>query len=262
MLSAVKLIKYKPQPDEYFDCENIVEALREEFYDQVKSAVESDEDFEQKTDCIIEKLRTFNLGDVYLEKYIYVNDEAMSILKRNRAVSDAIVKIEQKLELAEEICAPKKMFGDWFDESHDETLIANEIESGEKDEFQLQEDYCQIQRLIESKTIDTKVYNVTLNPKNIETVSLKCDKIWAESTQEHVLGLKEEFAVGLNQPSNKEVRCFMDTINRGNYSEVLMKVYWFNEIRLTKAQRIAERSSFIDFLTNLYANILKCQKSK
>lgn len=261
-LSSEKFINYEPEVAENFDCDLYVEGLREEFYVQVKPLFEKDNDFSNKSDCIIEKLRIFNLGDAYLEKYVYINDKSMSSLKQQKALSDVAAMVEQKIELAEELCLPEKMFGDWFDESYGEDPSENVTESEEDDVADLQEEYCQRKHLVDTQFIDTKKYDVTLNPKNVKVANLNCDQIWTETTQEYMIGLKDEFVSGLDSSSSKEIRCFMDTIKRGKYAETLMKLWVLGEIRITENQKIAERAGFISFLTNLYGDILKCQKSE
>lgn len=253
-------MNYQPRLADNFDCEPYVEELREELYLAVTSQVEQDKDYVLQSDCIIGKLRTFNLGDAYLEKYVYSEDKSMSILKRNKAISDVLGTIEQKIELAQELCVPEKMFGDWFDDLYGEDPSTNATAT--EDIEDLQEEHCQRKHLVDTKFIDTKVYTITLNPENVDVANLNCEKLWTKATQEYSISLKDTFEVGLNQPSKKEVRCIMNTINGGKYAETLVKLWIFSEIRITEDQRAAERAAFITFATNLYANVLSCQKSE
>lgn len=229
---------------------------------------EEDDDYKLQTDCIMNKLRVFKTADAFIEQVVYKDDKTMSKLKRQKASSGVIATIEQKFELAEELCAPQIMFGKWFDELYGEDPIKESTNStdsfnskeSEDDIEDLQEDYCQRKYLVDKHFIDVNIYNVTVNPSNIDVTKFKCDKFWFEPAEEYIIALKDEFVTALDSPSSTSIRCFSNTIRNGFYAETLLKVWMLSEIQITKKQLELERNSFISFMTNLYADVIKCQK--
>lgn len=260
--STYKHFNYVPGPVESDDCEEKLDEFRESVYELLEVKLNEDEDFKNHTDCIIKKSKEFNIADAHIEKSVYTNDVTMSRLKREEALNHAIASSFQKLELAEELCAPELMFGNWFDELYGEDPSTESTNSNETEDDigSLQEDYCHRKRLVDSKFIDVTIFNITVNPSNIDVTDLDCDKLWFETTEETGISLKDQFEGGLDDPSKKEIRCFSNTIRKGNYAETLLKVWMISEVRTTEKQQAIEREAFINFMTNLYADILKCQQ--
>lgn len=258
--SLDKHFKYTPNVTDDSDCDVMIALIYDKIHAYLKALFDEDKDFADRSDCIVEKLKTFNVGDVYIEKFVYNQDRTMSKLRRQRAVSDAIAIIELKLELAEEICVPEKLFSDWFDELYGENTAESNSTEVEDDIGDLQEDYCQRRLMIEKKFIDLSVYNVTVNPSNISTEGLNCQKHWLETAEEYGSGLKDEIVIGLDDPSKKETRCIAEKIRNGNYTEQLLKVWMLSEVKLSEPQKTFERTNFIDYMKKLYADLMTCQE--
>lgn len=255
-----KHFKYTPNVTDDSDCDAMITLINDKIHAYLKTLFDEDKDFADHSECIVEKLKTFNVADVYIEKFVYSQDKTMSKLRRQRAVSDAIAIIELKLELAEELCVPEKMFGDEFDELYgDDDEAANTTEV-EDDAGDLQEDYCQRRIMIEKKFIDMRIYNVSINPNNISTVGLNCKKHWLETSEEYGSGLKDEIVIALDELTKKETRCIAEKIRNGNYTEQILKVWMLSEVKLTERQKTLEKANFIDFMKNLYADIMTCQQ--
>lgn len=260
LLESVKFLSYEPVVDDSDNCESRVNSLREEFLTQVELDIKEDADFGNYSDCIIEKLRSFNSGDAYLEKFVYLTDKSMSTLKRNLALNGVFGKIEQKMIHAQEFCAPDKIFGEWFDNTYGEDPAPDAAEESADDVIEdLQEDYCQRKHLVDIKFIDTNVYNVTINPKHIDTTNVDCKSVYLESIFNFNNGLENQFGAGLKTESKKISRCFKNKIKAGNYAESMLKNWIFSEIRLTAEQKKVERAGFITLLKNLYQELYKCQ---
>lgn len=261
--SLDKHFKYTPNVTDDSDCDVMIILIYDKIHEYLKALFEEDKDFADHTECIVEKLKTFNVADVYMQKFVYNQDKTMSKLRRQRAVSDAIAIIELKLELAEELCVPEKLFGDLFDELYgddtDSEIDSNSTEL-EDDIGDLQEDYCQRKIMVAKKFIDLKVYNVTVNPSNINTTGLNCEKHWFETGEEYGSGLKDEIVIGLHELSKKGTRCVSEKIRHGNYTEQLLQVWMLSEVKLTEPQKTAEKGKFVDYMKNLYADIMLCQE--
>ena len=271
MLDSLKFMNFEPNVDEGIDCDELLEEIRDMLYNSTKEFYEKDKEFTTHSECITEKLRKFNLGDAYLVSYLYTKDKTMSQLRREKAIIDATASTNLKKELAEDFCAPVINFGLYFDDLYGEDPVAanvtesdgeQEEEKGEEEDIeQIKEDYCHKKHIVDSKFIDNSIYNIEVNPKNISFVGLDCNKIWQETTNEYQYALKEVFNGGLNSPTPKEVRCILNTIKASKYSELLIRTWVFGELRITEQRKIVEKSAFITFMTNLYTEIIKCEKN-
>lgn len=111
LLEHVKHMSYVAGIVEEEMCSALLVAFSEEVYDSLLPLIQADQRFTAHSDCIIEKLRSFAVDDSYLAKHVYSEDKTMSKLRRMRILSDLSATIEQKFELAEELCAPVQMFG-------------------------------------------------------------------------------------------------------------------------------------------------------
>lgn len=262
MLEHIKHLNYTPDTVDDHICAGLLSSFRKDIYTSIGQLLEADQRFALHSDCIIEKLKSFAVDNPYLAKFVYTEDKTMSKLRRQRALSDLVTTIEQKYELAEEICVPDQMFGDWFDETvgEDSESVSNNSSGteAEQDIETLKEEYCQRIYVIEKKAIDMKVYKVDVNPKNVDVTNFDCNKFLMELSEEFVINLKDEFVSAMKKPTVKSTRCMANIIRNGRYFEYLLKLWVLSELKITNVQRMTERSLFITFLTNLYTNILEC----
>lgn len=151
--------------------------------------------------------------------------------------------------------------GDWFDETVDADSSSNSSNETETDHDleELREEYCQRVYVIEKKAIDSKVYKIDVNPKSVDVSNIDCSKFLFELSEEFIVSLKDEFVGALKDPTVKSTRCMANAIRSGKYFDNLLKLWMLSELKITDEQRLAERNHFIHFLTNLYANIMKCK---
>lgn len=266
LLGHEKHLNYTPGPTNVSFCDQAISEFREKTFVSLRDLVEEDKSFTIHSDCIVNMLKDFKIDENYIEKFVYDEDKSMSRLRRQKALSEVLSYIEDRIELAEELCAPDIMFGEWFDEYVDVEIdhslesdeTSNSTESHEDDDEELHKDYCQKIHLIDAGFINTKFFNVKVNPKNIDISHLDCDKIWLETSEEFIIDLKDEFASRLDSSSRKAKECMIHTIKQGNYAEMMVKVFILSEAKLTDEQRIDERNKYISFMSALFADIMRC----
>jgi len=270
-----KSYKYHPSVESDEVCEELLEAFQEGILEGAKIMIEEDDELKEHADCIMEKVKAFNILLPYMQSATYQKDTTLSKFKRQKLFHEANGVLNQKFELAQEICDPEKSFGDWFEENYSEEEVSvtsttentseseatTEISKNEVDIGQLELDYCESKNLVEQGIIDTKVYAIEINPKNVDVSDGKCHKLWFQATEELNISLKDEFETGLNRPSPKEVRCMADTIREEKYAQHLMKVTKLSEHKITPEQKASEKAAFVVYMTNLYNKVLKCQES-
>lgn len=241
------------------DCSSLKAFVTENIETPLMTLFNEDKDFAPYSKCIMKILKDFNVSDTYIAKFVYEQDKTMSKLRRQRLVSDTLSIIEYKLELAEEICAPEKMFGDWFESSYENYAEALNSTEDDDDLGDLQEDYCQRKYLVEKNFIDLSVYNVTVNPKNINTSDVNCKKLWFEAAEDYIHELKSWIVTAFDEMSNKEIRCIADTIRNGKYAQYELKIWLFSHLNLTESQKTDEKEKFINYMKKLFENILECR---
>lgn len=260
LLTFKKHMNYSPAPVEEDICTEVLAAFSDEVLANLKPLIEADPRFTKHSNCIIEKLTTFSIDIPYLMKFIYSEDRTMSKLRRMKALNEVSSKIDQKLELAEEICAPEQMFGDWFDETVDEepSTASDNSTDADVDLEELREEYCQRVYVVEKKAIDLKKYKIDTNPKGVNVQNMDCKKFLLEISEEFIVSIKDQFAEGVKYATVKSTRCMANTVRNGKYFDNLLKIWMLSELKISDQEKAVERNHFINFLKNLYAEIMKC----
>jgi acyl-homoserine lactone acylase PvdQ len=236
------------------ECETYLEEYRDGFYSEIVKELKNDEDFAENSDCLVVQLKKFHLAETSMKKVIYENSKKMSRRKRKKALRAIDYSIEKKMETAVMLCTTEEVFGELF-----EVLFsnANETESEESDD-KPGEDYCHRKYIYDKNFINTTVYNVTLNPKNIDTSDLNCDEIVEHSIEEAEEELKDEFISGLERPSKRKGKCIAKTIRTHQFFEHSIKAIVLGEIGISDDQKNEERLIFVKEMKQLYESIMNC----
>lgn len=234
-------------------CETEINNYRDVFYTELQTEIKNDEDLAPTADCLVDELKKYHFAEVSMKKYVYQNMNRLSRRKRKKALKAIDYALEKKMETALKLCLSDEMFGDLFDELY---ASANETDSLESSDFE--EDYCVRKYMVDNDFINTTLYNVNLNPENIETANLKCDDFVKSAMEEIEDALKEEFESELDRPSRRATKCMKKTIRSFDFFVVSFRVVAFGEVGLTDEAKAAERSKFIELMKNLYEQITKC----
>lgn len=236
------------------ECETYLEDYRKGFYEEMVKELKMDDDLAENSDCLVENLKKLYLAETSMKKIIYENSRKMSRRKRKKALRAINYSIEKKMENAVMLCTTEEVFGELFDILY---LNANETGSDESDDKQ-GEDYCHRKYIVDKNFINTSVYNVTLNPENIDTTELDCAEIVQNSIDEAEDELKDEFVNGMEKTSKRKGKCISKPIRTHQFFERSVRIIILGEIGLVVDQKIEERSIFIKEMKNLYAAIMNC----
>lgn len=258
LLEFEKYRNHTPEIKPEFKCDNRIQDFIEFYSGSTLGNLQLDKDFAPHIECLEKTLRSFNISDSYILKRFYFEDTHMSVVRKEKALCDTSTMIVNKIELAQEICIPELMFGDKFDKLY-EDYNETETESDEEELAQLQENYCQVEHLI-ATTFEKDVYWFNSNPNNINVTGLDCEAIWHRLTDEENYILKTKFENAFVSPSPKELRCVMNTIRDSEYSERLAAAWTFRDIRLSDERYEIEKKIYVNFMTKLYADVMKCRK--
>lgn len=236
------------------ECETLLEDYRKGFYEEMSKELKADEDLAENAECIVENLKKLYLAETSMKNIIYENSKKMSRRKRKKALRAINYSIEKKMENAMMFCSSEEVFGELFD-----VLYMNANETGSEESSDKEgEDYCHRKYIVENNFINSTVYNVTLNPENIDITDLNCEEIVQQSIGEAEDEIKDEFVNGLERPTKRKEKCISKTIRTHQFFERSVRIIMLGEISLADDQKLAERSIFIKEMKDLYADIIKC----
>lgn len=219
--------------------------------------------FADHVDCIWEKVEPLRLDDLYLLSRVYRDDTSMPEFRRRKALSEADLAIHNKLDHAKKLCLPELMFNQEFEKE-----IKNDKEYNMKidkpdddyvDVETLQDDYCQLNYLIDSKFINNDIYNIKINPENIDVSKLDCKHIWLTRAFPYDDGMKDTMVNVLNEPSSKTKDCIGKVVFKTNYAAVhLTTLFISSSINTTAELREAARDNFVSAMTSMYTEAMEC----
>lgn len=238
-------------------CNAQLEEVRNAFYTKLTDGMKQDDDLSPHVDCIIERLKEFKVAEISMKQIVFENTRNLSNRKRKKAMRAFDNTIEKKMETAVKICLSDETFGDLFDTLY--AVSSNTTDSdSDSSEKGPEEDYCTRKHLIDKNFINATVYNVTLNPNNIDVSNLDCDEIVETLTNQAIEEFKEEFNEEVTRPSRKATKCLSRNIRTSHFFEHNMKVVIFGEIGISEENKAEERQKFIDNMKQFYNSILKC----
>lgn len=119
-------------------------------------------------------------------------------------------------------------------------------------------DYCVRKYVVDLNLLDTKTYNIEMNPRNIEPTTVDCKKIIAHQTQKIKDEMKNRF--GSHMTCN-QVKCALEKFEDENYINKIVLTVVLSQIKLTDEQKQAERKKFIKMMDKVTHAIAKCYYS-
>lgn len=285
-----KTLTFRPEFSEDLDIEKFCYTEREFYRGMMpkifKKHLSNDPEFADHVDCIWGKLEPLKVDDLYFQKKVYKDDTSMPELRRRKAYSDAVSAIDSKLDHAKRLCLPEVMFKNDFDNQFgtseyipmpgEETTSGPEVETTEEEvevteetvtetpveeyvDFNtLEEDYCQIKFLVDLKFINTDIYNITLNPENIDVSKSDCKTIWITRAYSYNDGMKNTIAGALHEPTPKEKNCIEKVVLKTNYAALTLKVWALSANRTPTKLSDIERANFVSVMSSMYQEAMKC----
>jgi hypothetical protein len=235
-------------------CKNLIFAKRERLYDLHLKNLKGDKIYGPKSSCIIDNLRNFHFGDASLVEFIYLVDKSMPKIRKEKALNEAGAALFSKTELALKLCAPEVIF--------EYELQKVKPKGSEVDMDQKNINYCLKKHLIETKFIDTDMYNFTVKPRNLTIDELDCGGYWNETVLDYSSRLLTLYRTGLHSPTVSESFCFAKTIRHSQYSDWMVKNWALSRLKISEEQKAAERGDYIRFMEKLHADLMVCEKAK
>jgi hypothetical protein len=246
-------------------CETSLNEYRDLFYTELTTELKAEEELASTAECIVEQAKKLHLAEVAMKRHVYENTRKMSRRKRKKSMRAIDYAIEKKMEVAVKLCTTDETFGELFDalyaSDNSSDSKENKVDSSESEEggtSEKEEDYCTRKYMIDNGFINTTLYDVNLNPENIDVTGLKCEEIVEAAKLQALTEIKEEFVDEHRRPSKRTTRCIMKALTLGKHYENSIKVAILGEIKISDELKAEERKNFIENMKEMYDNILKC----
>jgi hypothetical protein len=195
----------------------------------------------QEKKCVEDEYNTNEYGLTTMLLTVYERKNLIPEAERTQKFLETkkeTEKIRQKFLVA---CLTERTFGDLFD---------SEISSVGRDEKE-DENYCARKFVVEHNLIDTAVYNVMLNPKNINIDNVDCKKItkkWIKKEEKRAIKDFEE--------DTRECVLVKDRETGNAHKHLRLKV--LRELNITDEQKQIERVNFINHMKEFYKKVITC----
>lgn len=166
-------------------------------------------------------------------------------IKSNEIKAESDKSIEKTLEF----CMTHKFFSDMFDRT------MNQPHDAEEDPVT---QYCIRKHVVDNNEIDTKVYHVNVNPNNIDT------KEAAETCRDFYKLYKMFTKLAFEAVIEKNIRseatreCVRGVLFKTRVIDLALALEVLSELKLTDAQKAAEKKKFMSFVDEFTESMLKC----
>lgn len=99
------------------ECIYEVSEMENQIIYDLTEALKEDSRYRLDTQCMLEKLRSFEIVKYFMLKFVHVQDSSMTKLELTSALTAAETSIEAKIDLTFRLCAPEQSFGAIFDDA-------------------------------------------------------------------------------------------------------------------------------------------------
>lgn len=232
------------------NCAEFVDNKKKELVTETVSNIQNKLDISENELCLREDLVKNNIIDVTLKAVVFDILEEISEKKYETEVKDANDKLENLIDDSLMYCLFKEDFSDAFDEFFTEDS---------EEEEDLEADYCGRKLVIDNQLLDTSVYTLPLNPKNINLDNVNCE----EKLKEVINKLEVELSDGMKkedpQLTEQNLECRLNGFRSGNTYSKMIAAFFFSEINMSAEQKEVEKRKFIIMLGKLAFKAVDCE---
>lgn len=229
------------------NCDKLIADTKETVYTNVAAALGRQDFFKYKP-CMMSDLKKRRYAEYTMKQAVFLSSESMSQEEIGLKVNAIIRRNKSLVQDSMKLCMYSDLFGKLFDDLFDQT------ENEEEDDALLE--YCVRKYVVDSNLVDTKVYKVTLNPKNLDVQNVNC-KESLETQKRELMELIEEM---LDSESKDEITsdCARQRFLNTGFVDKMMEISVLSEMNITDAQKEGERKRFVDFIGNLIKSVVNC----
>lgn len=238
------------------DCDQLVEQYKKAKLISWGQNFRDNENLLSDPDCIVEQLKAINYIDAVMLDEVYRSEKntAKSISNFPGFV-DNDAGIKRKLQDTIKGCDNSEEFGSMFDILYSVNFSPNKESTADKIET-----LCSKEHLIDNNFLSTETYNITLNPENVDVVNVDCTQIMGSLKGNTIEKFAKIFSRKYNLASDKMRTCSLDVLRSSSFFESVIKIWILKRIKISEADKAAERNVFIKHLTPVIRRINKCLK--
>jgi hypothetical protein len=203
--------------------------------------------------CFHQQLMELNYSDVIMRIYIYTKSNKLSPKLKKKYLAKLESESAKVVTVASSICFPEALFGASFDE------IFSPSENEEESDEDKQTDYCIRKYVIDNNLIDKNDLNVELNPDNLDIApDFICTDLVDDAFEELEDQFKSPFQF-VEEKTKRQNRCMNRVIKNAKAVDFMSRLSVLSEVNLKDEFKAVERKNFIEFMSNLYKDMAKCQ---
>lgn len=203
-------------------------------------------EFNGSAECIVETLKKAKWSDLDIKEQVFHFMKSLSDEEKE-------IKIRELKKLQENIssdaiisCMAEKEFGELFDQ------IFNK---DEQEDFV--GDFCARAYVVGNQLLDTNVYKIIMNPKNLITKDINCNEIMKKNFEAAEIELREHLLKDVGENSGK-VDCLIDQYHRHRYFNKTLTIELLGELNISNQQKSIERENFINFMVEVTKKLSEC----
>lgn len=235
------------------NCTEVIRETQEAVYDSVFFRIKL-ANFDKYKQCIVSDLRSHNWAEQGMEQAAILVSESISEQEKSSKTQAITIRNNRILQGALELCVNTDLFGSLFDKMFSKSSSSEEEDEDDEDPMS---DYCTRRYVVEHNLIDKKVYNVIVNPTNLNVRGVNCETILETTIAE----LRVAVTSMLTSRSNnaETLKCREHKFVQSNFIDKMMALDVLSELNLTSEQKSTERTRFIAFISNHLKNLIECQ---
>jgi hypothetical protein len=240
---------YKSEPfnGESFLCDVVLSTTVEGIYSGLLEEFSLIEDLRDSSQCIVDNLRKAKWSDIDIKEQVYEVSEALSDAEKEEKIKELKVLQNQISSDAIVNCMAAREFGGLFDQ----------IYTKDDQEEDFVGDYCARAYAVEKKIIDTNLYQVNINPKDLITKDIGCSAI----NQQHFSDAEEELRQHLLKDieiDDKKVKCLIAKYHENHYFNNTLAIAILSELNISDVQKENERNKFIQSMISITRVLSEC----
>lgn len=231
------------------NCAEFIDNKKKELVAETVSNIQNKIDVSENELCLEKDLVKNKIIDVTLKAVVFDILVENSGKKYEAEAKDANDKLENVIDDSLMYCLFKEDFSDAFDE-----LFTEESE----EEEDLEADYCGRKLVIDNQLLDTSVYTLPLNPKNINLDNVNCEEKLKEVIKKLEVGLSDSMKKEDPQLTEQNLECRLNAFRSGNTYSNMIAAFFFSEINMSAEQKEVEKRKFTIMLGKLAFKAVDC----
>lgn len=224
-------------------CSMQLAALRTDLMKNIREENEAD------ASCAEFKLNQTNFFHQNVKKVFYEKSTELSDIIREAKIKESTAVSSKILQNVIDQCRTPRVFGQLFDD-----IYANKDKNITASTYQ--DEYCAIKYAVDKHLLDTNVYKVIPNPKNIDLRTVNCT-----NTKLRIL---EPFNIKLSQTLNAGIKdeklaaCRMQKAQLLEAVDLTLAISLFKDMQISADQVNSERRKFIERIRFINDNLKNC----